>query len=157
MKPLLSIVIPTRNWPSELRVAIKSAIEIQSKVETEIIVASNGDSLKGDLQGIEPDLILKTRVVRSDERLSLTQNWKFGLGFSRGTWVHFLGFDDFLISDNGVNLRTLLTLTKTNGIKFKIAHFNWVENSPGGFVAPLSPTTHEIKSEVVSSQLSEKW
>lgn len=157
MKPLLSIVIPTRNRPSELRVAVKSAVEIQSKVEAEIVIASNGDSLKGDLEAIEPDLISKTRVVRSDERLSLTQNWKFGLSFSRGTWIHFLGDDDYLIFDNGVNLTSLLTLTKSNGIKFKIAHFNWVENSPGDFVAPLSSTTNEVKSEAVPSQLSEKW
>ena len=157
MKPLLSIVIPTRNRPFELQIAIKSAIGIQSKVETEIVIASNGDSLKGDLEGIESRLISRTRVVRSQERLSLTENWKFGLSFSTGHWIHFLGDDDYLISDNGVNLKDLLTLTKTNGIKFKITHFDWVENSPGDFVAPLATTTLEIKTEAVQSQLGEQW
>lgn len=157
MKPLLSIVIPTRNRPLELQVAIKSAIEVQSRVDTEIVIASNGKSLDGDLEGLDPRLISKAKIVRSEERLSLTQNWKYGLHHSTGTWVHFLGDDDYLIPEIGVNLETLLAQTKTNGIKFKIAHFNWTSNKPGDFTVPLASSTHEIKSESVSPQLGEKW
>lgn len=157
MKPLLSIVIPTRNRPKELQVAIKSAIDVQSKVDTEIVIASNGNSLDGDLEGLDPQFISKVKIVRSEERLSLTQNWKYGLRHSSGTWVHFLGDDDYLIPENGVNLKTLLMETETNGIKFKIAHFNWTSNMPGDFTVPLASTTHEIKPESVSPQLGEKW
>jgi glycosyltransferase involved in cell wall biosynthesis len=157
MKPLLSIIIPTRNRPVELLVALRSAIEIQSRVDTEIIIASNGESIQGDLEGIDPLLIARTTIVRSEERLSLTQNWKFGLSFAQGIWVHFLGDDDFLILDYGVNLESLLIGTKTNGIKFKIVHFNWANFIPGDFVTPVSITSHAIKTQVIQPQLGEKW
>ena len=157
MKPLLSIVIPTRNRPLELQVAIKSAVEVQSKVDAEIVIASNGNSLDGDLEGLDPKLISKIKIVRSEERLSLTQNWKYGLRHSTGIWVHFLGDDDYLIPETGVNLETLLKQTKTNGIKFKIAHFNWTSNMPGDLTVPLDSTTHEIKFESVPPKLSERW
>ena len=157
MSPLLSIIIPTRNRPLELQVALRSAIEIQSRVDTEIIISSNGNTIEGDLEGIDPRLIEKTKVVRSDERLSLTQNWKYGLHFSTGTWVHFLGDDDYLIPEEGIDLKNLLTETKTNGIKFKIAHFNWSNSIPGDFVGSINPTTREIKTEVINPHLREKW
>ena len=157
MKPLLSIIIPTRNRPVELLVALKSAIEIQSRVDTEIVVASNGESIEGDLEGIDPLLVAKTKVVRSEERLSLTQNWKFGLSFAQGIWVHFLGDDDFLILDYGVNLESLLMGTKTNGIKFKIVHFNWASDIPRDFVTPVQSASHAITTQVIQPQLREKW
>ena len=157
MKPLLSIVIPTRNRSTELQFALKSAIEIQTRIDTEIVIASNGDSLEGDLEGISPLLIKKTRVVRNEKRLSLAQNWKFGLHFSAGIWLYFLGDDDYLIPEKGVDLRTLLTKTETNGIKFKIAHFNWSNNIPGDFVTPPPTTSLEVRTEVVPQQLSQEW
>ena len=157
MNTLLSIIIPTRNRPVELKVALKSAIEIQSRVATEIIIVSNGNSIEGDLEGIDSQLIARTIVVRSEDRLSLTKNWKFGLNFSKGKWVHFLGDDDYLILEHGVNLESLLIKTKTNGIKFKIAHFNWVNNIPGDFVRPAAISSHEIRIEFLHPHLRDKW
>ncbi len=157
MKPLLSIVIPTRNRPLELQMAIKSAVGVQSRVDAEIVIASNGDTLKGDLEGLDPQLLSAAKIVRSQERLSLSQNWKFGLSHTTGIWMHFLGDDDYLIPDNEIDLTTLLKETKTNGIKFKIAHFDWMNGVPGDCKILANSSTHEIKDEDISSQLGEKW
>lgn len=157
MKPLLTIIIPTRNRAAELQVALRSAVEVQKRVNTEIVISSNGNSLEGDLEGINPYLISKLKIVRSEKRLSLSQNWKYGLSHATGTWVHFLGDDDYLIPDTGVNLATLLTKTETNGIKFKIAHFDWAGEVPGNFKAPITSSTYEIKSQSVSPNLGKEW
>jgi hypothetical protein len=52
------------------------------RVTTEIIVVSNGESLESDIAGLSRQTIEKLRIVRSPTRLSLTQNWKFGLNLA---------------------------------------------------------------------------
>jgi hypothetical protein len=93
-------------------------------------VVSNGESLESDIAGLSSEIIDKVRIVRSPIRLSLTQNWKLGLNFASGEWVHFLGDDDFITLSSDFNLNELLDEVTTNGIKFKISHFDWSMGIP---------------------------
>lgn len=92
MKPVLSILIPTRNRCEYLRYAIQSAINLHSD-EIEIIVSENYSSDKSlDVCNSYSDKRL--RVVRPDAPLAMHEHFEFLLKQSRGEWVTFIGDDD---------------------------------------------------------------
>ena len=157
MNPKLSIVIPTRNKSQELVTAVESALMLADRVTTEIIVVSNGESLEADIAGLSSQIIDKVRIVRSPIRLSLTQNWKFGLDFASGEWVHFLGDDDFITLSPNFNLSELLDEVSTNGIKFKISHFDWSMGIPVQGTAKRSLETFQWETFDIEHPWGEKW
>lgn len=157
MNPKLSIIIPTRNKSQELVIAVESAVMLADRLTTEIIVVSNGESLESDIAGLSRQTIEKLRIVRSPTRLSLTQNWKFGLNLASGEWVHFLGDDDFITLSANFNLSKLLDEVSTNGIKFKISHFDWSMGIPEPGTAKGSLETFQWESCDIEQLWGEKW
>ena len=93
MNSLLSIVIPTRNRPNMLSYSLNSALAYQDFAQ--ILVVSNGDALKSDI----PNEFMNSKniqIERSELRLSMSENWKFGFNFVNSDWVYFLGDDDIM-------------------------------------------------------------
>jgi glycosyltransferase involved in cell wall biosynthesis len=142
----LSIVIPTRNRPKSLPFSVKSALNLIQTIPGEVIVVSNGQSLASDLSGLEEETRNKCVIVRSDERLSLSQNWAFGFRQCRGEWITLLGDDDILDFKDGNRLHEFLAETTESGIRFRSGSFRWTQDGeylPNSFLSPK--VTKEIK------------
>ncbi|MBM3512551.1 MAG: glycosyltransferase family 2 protein [Alphaproteobacteria bacterium] len=94
--PLISVVIPTRNRLFYLKDALGSALA-QHCNDLEIVVADNAttDGTKEYLVSLG-DVI---KVTRSEEPLSMTDNWYRGLQLVTGEWVIVIGDDDCLMPD----------------------------------------------------------
>lgn len=126
MKSLLSIIIPTRNRSDMLRFSLKSALAYQDFAQ--IIVVSNGDNLKTDI----PYEFINSRniqIERSETRLSMSDNWKFGFKFVRSDWVYFLGDDDILTINPKI-LQRILMSESSDGIVFSKKFFRWNNSFP---------------------------
>jgi glycosyltransferase involved in cell wall biosynthesis len=94
-RPLLSILIPTRNRAGYLRYAIQSALNIPSN-NIEIIVSEN-HSQDASLEVAQGFSDKRYRVVSPDKPLPMHSNWEFLLDMASGQWVYFLGDDDALM------------------------------------------------------------
>ena len=95
MKPLLSILIPTRNRANYVRYAIQSALNIPSD-RVEVLVSENhgaDDGLAVCQSFNDPRL----RVMRPDSPLPMHENWEMLLKESTGEWVTFIGDDDAIM------------------------------------------------------------
>tara|TARA_Y200000002_G_scaffold193235_1_gene159582 strand:+ start:15577 stop:16821 length:1245 start_codon:yes stop_codon:yes gene_type:complete len=91
IKPLVSILIPTRDRPKELRMALISALN-QSYKNIEIIVHDN--SVKNDIKKIIEDLLEDGRVnyFKTKTDLSMKENWNQGFSHCKGDY--FVRLDD---------------------------------------------------------------
>lgn len=130
---LISIVIPTRNRPGTLLAAIKSVHENLSDIPYELIIASNGDSLEEDFQGVPKSMYENTKVVRSEIRLSMRDNWGFGFTHAIGEWIYFLGDDDIIARKQGDFFRNLLLRLDVDGVVFLNGRFAWKVDIKGDF------------------------
>lgn len=128
--PLLSIVIPTRNRPDCLQFSVKSALTSFSSMNVEIIIVSNGDSETSDTKYLSSDQLDRVKLVRSEQRLSMSENWRFGYKFCTGEWINYHGDDDLFLPIPSDYLGELLLKTNCNGIKFLNYNHQWIENNP---------------------------
>ena len=139
MNSLLSIVIPTRNRPNMLSYSLNSALAYQDFAQ--ILVVSNGDALKSDI----PNEFMNSKniqIERSESRLSMSENWKFGYKFVNSDWVYFLGDDD-IMTINPEILHSILRLESSDGIVFAKKFFRWndsLSELPININEPLLPS-----------------
>jgi len=90
-----SILLPTRDRPDLLRLAVQSVLE-QDYREWEIVVADNASS--ADVAGYVTSLgDPRVRYIRSDAVLPVTDNWNRSLEHSTGDYFIMLGDDDCLM------------------------------------------------------------
>lgn len=134
MNPLdLSIVLPTRNRPASLKFALESIYSRLNLVNCEVIISSNGNSLEGDLQGIPSHLLRSAKIVRSQTRLSMGDNWRFGFKYAKGKWIYIMGDDDCISLKSPDKLNDLLSRDDIDGLLFKFGIFKWEIDSEGNY------------------------
>lgn len=104
-KPLLSILIPTRNRAAYLKYAIQSAINISSDL-IEIIVSEN-HSVDESWDVCNSFLDPRLRVVKPPAPLPMHENWEYLLNKSCGEWVVFIGDDDAIMPHSVEHLKYL--------------------------------------------------
>ena len=148
LQKILSIVIPTRNRSDMVSISISSALKYSHFAE--ILVVSNGDTLKTDI----PVEFLKNKsikIVRSRVRLSMPKNWLYGFRHVKTKWVYFLGDDDFLVIAPNLLYKILLNST-SEGIVLKSKSFKWGHTSD---IIKLSMTSQLDALE--NSQFNESY
>jgi glycosyltransferase involved in cell wall biosynthesis len=94
-RPILSILIPTRNRANYLRYAIKSALEIPSS-DIEIIVSENY-SQDNSWDVCKEFADSRLVIGRPGRPLAMHLNWEYLLNQASGEWVYFLGDDDAMM------------------------------------------------------------
>ena len=161
--PLLSIVIPTRNRPDCLQFSVESALTSFSRMNVEIIIVSNGDSETSDTKYLSSDHLDRVKLVRSKQRLNMSENWKFGFKFCTGKWINFHGDDDLFLPIPSDYLSEVLLKTNSNGIKFLYSYHQWIENNP----ETLKPSVDHViekniksgpyKTKIVSVEKKNDW
>lgn len=93
--PLLSVLIPTRERPETLAHTLRSTL-MQDTTAYEVLVSDNasGDHTQDIVAGFASPRI---RYVRTNRRLSMSDNWEFALTHARGRYVMFIGDDDAIL------------------------------------------------------------
>jgi glycosyltransferase involved in cell wall biosynthesis len=94
-KPKFSVLLPTRNRASLLVEAIET-VRAQDFEDWEIIVSDNAsiEDVRGIIENIADPRIV---YLRSDEPLSVTDNWNRAIDAAQGRWIVMLGDDDGLV------------------------------------------------------------
>jgi len=93
MKPILSVLIPTRNRANELS-SLLEIIEKYQVTDVEFIVSDNSDV---DLKYRD---IPSVRYIRPNKVLNMTDNWNWLLIHAQGKFITYLGDDDAFIPSN---------------------------------------------------------
>jgi glycosyltransferase involved in cell wall biosynthesis len=94
-RPILSVLIPTRNRGSYLSYAIESAINIPDE-DVEILVSENY-SHDCSLEVANSFKDKRLTVLRPKKPLPMHANWEFLLSKATGEWIYFLGDDDAMM------------------------------------------------------------
>jgi glycosyltransferase involved in cell wall biosynthesis len=152
-RPLLTILIPTRNRPSSLFYAVSSSKSFLNSSEVEIIVISNGESLESDLENLSAKTLENIKVIRSPQRLGMSENWSFGLDHATGVWFTVLGDDDLIASsvlDSLLQVLSTYSNSTINGVKTRVSGFVWESKCerefPGEYRVASSDTTFSVVS-----------
>src|SRR5262245_17712142 len=96
-KPRFSVLIPSRNRLEVLQLAVQSVVA-QGRRDVEIVVSDNAsDQDYVDLLASIEELEVK--YSRSDDLLSVTDNWNRALSLAAGDYIIMLGDDDALTPD----------------------------------------------------------
>jgi len=116
MKPLISIVFPTRNRSQYLIDSVRLALS--EIADCEIIIADNSDndSLGRELETNFQDARIK--YTYSSEVLSVVDNFERTLDFAEGRFLLFLGDDDSI----GPGLVDVASWADSNGIDAVISY-----------------------------------
>ena len=158
-RPFFSIVMPTREKPHLLKYALRSAAS-QTFEDYEIVVCDNlsMDDTVEVVQGFARDNE-RIRHVRTEERLSMPDNWEYAFEQARGEYVTYLCDDDAVSPDLLKKLHEILVGSKHVSVAWKgggYYHPDWPEEEARkGLFLANRPATREAL-ELSSSALLEK-
>lgn len=96
-KPLLSVLIPTRNRQHTAIASVIEAVKVGPASEVEIVVqdCSDDDALQSLL--FKHDLLGRVVYRRVGHSVSMTENWNRGMCYVRGEYVIIIGDDDAVL------------------------------------------------------------
>ncbi len=114
MEPKITVVVPTRDRYETLQYALKTCTS-QNYDNLTILVSDNysHDQTK-DVVSAFPDPRLL--YINTGKRLSMSDNWEFGLSQVNGGYVLFLGDDDGLLPGAIRDLANLIEVTQSEAI-----------------------------------------
>jgi glycosyltransferase involved in cell wall biosynthesis len=120
LRPILSVLIPTRNRPAQVEKLLSIISQCESN-EVEFLISDNSD------EPYKFDSVPKNlRVFRPDQVLNMTANWNFISSKANGVYATFIGDDDAFIPSKLVKLLELL--------RFCTADLVWTPTS--GYIWP---------------------
>lgn len=98
MKISFSLIIPTRDRPSTLWFAIQSCVT-QAYKDLEVIILDNfcDYRTKAIVEQFADDRIV---YLRSNRRLSMSENYERGLNSAKGDYICFIGDDDVMMPNS---------------------------------------------------------
>lgn len=127
MKPLLSVLIPTRNRVEELS-SLLAIIEKYKIADVEFIISDNSDV---DLNYRN---IPSVKFIRPNRVLNMTDNWNWLLTHAQGKFVTYLGDDDAFIPSNLADLIEYARKCTSDIIWTKHSGYGWpLEGNHGNF------------------------
>lgn len=151
MKPLVTVVIPTRNRPLLVKRAVQSALA-QTLKELEIIVAIDGpdEATRIELAQIDD---LRLRVIELPISKGGADARNSGVFAAEGEWVAFLDDDDEWLPQK---LELQLETAKSSQYKFPIVACRLIARTPKGeFIWPRRlPAGSEPLSEYLLARNS---
>lgn len=150
-KPLLSVIIPTRERAETLFFAIQTALA-QTSNNYEVIVSDNfsQDNTKEVVHNCsDPRLI----YFNTGQRLSMSDNWEFALEKARGEYIIFIGDDD-AVMPGGINrLETLIEERQSDVYMWGPSIYIWPIDDRKATIEYLQPVlpVHEMNLQKMAS------
>ena len=143
--PVLTIILPTRNANHLLEHSIDSVL--QSKASRfELLIVDNNFPAHVNID-VEKLIDSRLRIVYSNRKLSMSENWHLGLSSARGEWVTFIGSDDGIVSHNLSKVIELIenVSSGSEAILFRSMGFTYpLNNRPAWCELPTKPPTQKI-------------
>ncbi len=128
--PRLSVIIPTRERSDTLFHTIRTLVD-QDYADCEFLISDNA-SQDGTLDVVRSFSDPRIRYVNTGSRLSMSDNWEFALGHSRGEILTYIGDDDgFLPGALGKAVRLLDQSRKSALVWEKVVYY-WPEHVDEG-------------------------
>lgn len=122
-RPLLSIVIPTRERGEVLQHTLRTVLALPDP-RFEIIVCDNA-STDGTAEVVKSFPDPRLRYSRSETRLTMPENFARGLDLATGDYVMTLGDDDLIIGENLTIALDCALQRGTELIFWHRAYFYW--------------------------------
>ncbi|MEM0952922.1 MAG: glycosyltransferase family A protein [Pseudomonadota bacterium] len=149
--PKFSILLPTRDRPATFKYAL-ATIAAQAGDDFEIVVADNasGPAIKEAVDRIDSCPVIYTR---SDEILTMVDNWERGLAMCNGEYVTVLGDDDGLMPSCLSIARRFIEQTSQKLLNWRCHSYWWpdtiVEFQRNKLYVSYTP---DISGNIVSSR-----
>jgi len=121
--PILSIIVPTRERAAYLHACLATCL-LSARDDYEVIVLDNASADgTSDVVGAITDRRL--RYARSDQRLSMRDNFERGFDLARGVFVGFIGDDDGLFEFTQDRVIGLFSKNDVDAVSAARAHYGW--------------------------------
>lgn len=136
-RPLLTIVIPTRNRGSYLPAVLRTVLE-QTYENFEVLVLDNAssDDTSEVLARVSDARVL---VHRSESILGMSENWERGLEHARGDYVFYLGADDGLMPGGLQNVAELIVRFAPPALSWQKPDYTWPDATPPSTLKLMLP------------------
>ena len=141
---ILTIVIPTRDRHNTLSITVSHLL--REPIEgVEVLVVDNAcQPPVSQVIGSHKNL----RVVRTNDRLDMIKNWRFGLSQIRTKYFTVIGDDDFVWKRSLTSILAFLKLNDTPLISWNRSAIYWPdypdERFRGNLYLPLGPSAKRI-------------
>jgi glycosyltransferase involved in cell wall biosynthesis len=155
-KPLLSIIIPTKNGHKTIIYAIDSIIRIQS-YEIEIIIqdCSNNDSLR-DIINIKFNYDKRIKYFYSSEKLSMIQNWDLAISNTTGKIIYGIGDDDAVLP-SVLEIANWMDSSCINAVTTLRVQYIWNDAYLGTFANSRLTLPINFNGEIFSIDLNKEY
>jgi glycosyltransferase involved in cell wall biosynthesis len=121
--PKIIVIIPTRERCDVLKHALASVVQ-ESYKNLQIIVSDNcsDDETCEVVNGFNDPRIL---YVKTAQRVSMSENWEFALGFVDDGWVTYMGDDDGIPLGAIQKVANIIEETGALAIRSRFVSFAW--------------------------------
>ena len=120
---LISIIIPTRERADYLKACLATCVAIPDP-DIEIVVSDNAsqDHTRDVIESFSDRRIVH---INPGRRISMRQNFNFGIGKSRGDYVITIGDDDGMLPGQFAALRATLDRFRPNILGLRYIMYAW--------------------------------
>jgi len=147
-RPLISILIPTRERVGTLRYAIASALD-QNFDDYEVVVSDNVSN-DGTRELVESFASRGVKYAAPPSRVSMNDNFECALEASSGKYVIFIGDDDAIVPGAIAKIAALIASKQPRVIAWKCARYFWPMAGRPARACPV-PKHEERKMDLARS------
>src|ERR1700730_8219293 len=122
-KPLITVIIPTRNRCETLWATLKTCVE--QDTDNLSIVVSDNCSEDDTREVVHSFTDTRVRYLNTGARLSMTGNFEFALHHAGSGYVCFLGDDDGLMPGAIRRVESLVTETGSVAVTSSSVYYSW--------------------------------
>jgi len=150
MRPLLSVLIPTRNRPEELS-SLLAIIEKYKITDVEFIVSDNSD-VKLKYRNIP-----SVNYISPNKILNMTDHWNWLLTHAQGKFITYLGDDDAFIPSELAKLIEFARKCASDIIWTTHSGYGWpLEGNHGNFFLnydnkPKTTSINKIRNKILKA------
>lgn len=145
MKPILTVIIPTRDRAETLVHALKTVTQNKNE-NLEIIISDNfsGPDVKKVFDDCNDN---RVRYIRTSERLGMSEHWDFAIEHATGDWISILGDDDGFLPNTVDRFITLIEKRpKIKAVKSVKSVFRWpADDKNDGILSLVYRKDYKIK------------
>jgi glycosyltransferase involved in cell wall biosynthesis len=149
-KPIISIIIPTKERCDTLNYVIKTALN-QTSNEFEVLISDNFS--KDDTKKIVNSFNdFRLKYINTGKRLSMCDSWEFALSNANGKYVMIIGDDDAIMPNSITKLISLINTKPSLIYTWRPHWYIWPLNNRKSRVWHLSkncnPKTFNLRNRI---------